>query len=161
MSELAGLLATDTVLWVANQVVYLEARQHEPMPVQLLSVRVVNRQNGSTEKTLYGLSNLLPDEMSPATLGAWLMLRFEVKAGLRHMTRSWQYVSQAGGVDSLQKTALVAAQLGLAAWQFRQDHKAVQARAVAAAVIGKKQLAIQATVPALVKLFALKEMTDV
>lgn len=160
LTEVAGLPVADTVLWVGHEVVYLTARQQTPLAVQLVSVRVLNRHTGATVKTIYGLSNLFVEQVAPEVLGAWLVLRSEVKSGLRHIARSWQHLTQKSGTDSPQKTALIAAQLGLAAWQLRQDPSADQARTVAASVMGKRTLTQQAMVPALLKLFALKEMTQ-
>ncbi|MBP6019222.1 MAG: flagellar biosynthesis protein FlhF [Burkholderiaceae bacterium] len=160
LSEIAGLAANDVVLWLGHQVVHLAARQQADLPVQLVSLRVLNRHTGVLVKAFYGLSNVFQDQVAPDKLAVWLLLRAEAKNGLRYTAKAWQHLSDRDADYGAQKMALIAAQLGLAAWQLRQDVSAQQARLVAASIIGKPTLGQQATVPAMLKLFALKEMTE-
>lgn len=160
LSEIAGLAASDVVLWVGHQAVQLTARQQADLPVQLVSLQVLSRHTGALLKTYYGLTNIVDDQLAPDVLAIWLLLRAEVKSGLRHIAKAWQHLSDRDATYESQKMALIAAQLGLAAWQLRQDLDAQQARVVAASIIGKPSLGHQATVPAMLKLFAVKEMTE-
>ncbi|NYT65062.1 flagellar biosynthesis protein FlhF [Alcaligenaceae bacterium] len=160
LNEISGLPANDVVLWVGHQVVSLTARQQADLPVQLVSLQVLNRHTGALLKTYYGLSNVFNNQLTPDMLAVWLLLRAEVKSGLRHIAKAWQHLNDRGANYESQKMALIATQLGLAAWQLRQDASAQQARMVAASIIGKPSLGMLVTVPAMLKLFALKEMTE-
>lgn len=160
LARAAGVSMEDTVLWVAHETVQLTARQQDPLPVQLVSVRLLSRHDGTMLKTLYGLSNRCDDQLSSETLGAWLLLRSELKSGLRHTVRAWQILAERLTQETPQKLALLSAQLGLAGWQLAQDPAAEKLRDLAATVVGRRELNAQATVPALLKLFTLKEITE-
>ncbi|NYT61979.1 flagellar biosynthesis protein FlhF [Alcaligenaceae bacterium] len=158
LSEVAGLPVEDTVLWVGSETIDLVARQQDTLMLQLVSVRVVNRADGAVVKTLHGLSNMFALDATPEQLAAWLVARSEAKAGLRYAARAWQLLAQRDGAESLQKKALVATQLGMAAWEYKQEPGAGLPRKVGASVVGKPGLPSATAVPALLKLFALKEM---
>lgn len=158
LSEIAGLPVEDTVLWVGNEAVELVARQQDSLMLQLISVRIVNRIDGATLKTLHGLTNMFALDAAPDVLAAWLVAKSEVKAGLRYAARAWQLLAQREGAEALQKKALLAVQLGMAAWEYKQSVQAKLPRKVGASVIGKPGLPSVTAVPALLKLFALKEM---
>ncbi len=156
--DIAGVSAADVVLWVGSEMVEVVARQHDPLKLQLVSVRVVSRADGTIVKTLHGLSNMSVADTTPDLLGAWLVARSEAKQALRYVGRAWQLLAQRDDAESVQRKALNAVQLGCAAWQYRQDPKAVLARRVGASLTGKPGLPSTTAVPALLKLFALKEM---
>src|SRR5690606_17665502 len=139
--------------------------------LQVVCVRIVNRTDGVIIKTLYGLSNMFAAAIvsatatasatAPEVLAAWLVVRAEAKAGMRHAARAWQLLEQRQDAESLPKKALLATQLGMAAWQYRQDPGAALARKVGGSVTGKPGLPSLTAMPALLKLFALKEMVAV
>ncbi len=160
LGEVAGLPADDVVLWMAAETVEVVARGQDSLMLQLISVRVVNRVDGATVKTLYGLGNIFALTAASELQAAWLVARADVKPGMRYAARAWQLLAQRDDdAESLQKKALAAAQLGMAAWQYKQDPKAGLARMVGASVLGKPGLPSATAVQALLKLFALKEMT--
>lgn len=157
LTEIAGVPIEDTVAWVACEAVELAARQQDTLLLQLLSVRIVNRADGATIKTLYGLTNMFASTASPETIAGWLVLRAEAKLGMRYAGRAWQALAPRDDIESIGK-ALAVTQIGLAAWQARQDPQADSLRIVAGKLIGKPGLPSLTMVPAVLKLFALKEM---
>src|SRR5690606_9078178 len=116
------------------------------------------RADGATIKVLHGISNMFSSVASPEQLAAWLVVRLEAKQSLRYAARAWRLLAQRDGAESSQKKALAVAQLGMAAWQYRQHANAELARRVGASLIGKPGLPSVSAMPAVLKLFALKEM---
>lgn len=160
LGEMAGMPASDLVLWAAAQNVELAMRQQPNLTVTLVSLRLVSRQDGATVKTLYGLSNMAGPAASADLLGAWLVIRAEARQGMRYAARIWEGLPARSGADDLQKKALASVQAGLAAWQLKQGADAAVARTVAASLVGRRDLPALTAAPALLKLFALKEMVE-
>lgn len=158
ISEVAGLAANDVVLWVASETVELTARRQDSLLLQAVCVRIVNRIDGQIIKTLYGLSNMFALSASSDALAVWLVARAEAKAALRYAARAWQLLEQRNDAESLLKKAMLATQLGMAAWQYKRDPAAALARRIGGNVTGKPGLPSLTAMPALLKLFALKEM---
>ena len=162
LAELAGLPIGDIVLWVAAATVEQRTRQQGALALQLLSVRVVNRHDGSLVKMILGVRGLDggPQGSVPAgveTAAVWLAARAEAKNCMRYAARAWDLLaSEETGPQ--QKRALAAVQLALSAWDIKQAPGASVVRSVACGLIGKPSLTAQTAVPAVLKLFALKEM---
>src|SRR5690606_16110858 len=161
ITEVAGRSTENLALWVGSETVEVVARQHDSLLLQLVCVRIVNRADGSTIKTLFGLSNIFASTASSETLAAWLVMRAEAKASMRYAARAWQMLEQRHDAESLPKKAMLAVQLGMAAAQYKQDPVAVLARKVGGTVTGKPGLPSLTAMPAMLKLFALKEMVAV
>ena len=160
LSELVGLPLADVSLWVASTSVAHVARQQAPLALQLLCVRVVNRHDGSLIKLLLGVRETAGSavHVSDETAAAWMVARWEAKFALRHAARAWAMLAQGGRAESRQIRAVTAVQLGMAAWAMKQAPNAGVLRDLAGALTGKPSLPTSSTVPALLKLFALKEM---
>ncbi len=158
LSEIRGRAMGDVVVWVGSEQVELSARQVSPLPVQMISVRIVSRSDGSLIKNLYGLSNLGSSEVSVDVLAAWLIAQGEVKTSFRYAARYWQVLGQSKQSEPLQKKALAAMQLGLAAWHIMQTPQAHQARTVVQSLAGKASLTANAAASVVMKLFSLKEV---
>jgi flagellar biosynthesis protein FlhF len=158
ITEVAGMPIENVVLWAASEPVELVARQQDSLLLQAVCVRIVNRANGETLKTLHGLSNMFASTASLEVQAAWMVARAEAKASMRYAARAWQLVEQRNDAESLPKKAMLAAQLGMAAWQYKQGPGGVLARKVGGSVMGKQGLPSLTAMPAMLKLFALKEM---
>lgn len=158
LDKVAGIPADDLVVWFASATVYLHARQQPALALQSVSLRLVHRQDGSLVKTLHGLSHF-KEGASPQWLATCLLIRVQAKVALRHAAQLWRLLAQSRPGRSAQDQALVAVQCGLAAWQLTQDANAQLARKVAASLVGKQAWTPSLSPPALLKLFALKEMT--
>src|SRR5690606_1178792 len=141
-------------LWTASRDVELRARGRPPLTATLISLRLVSRLDGVTVRTLYGLSNIGEGEAHRASLGAWLLIRSEVKLSLRYAARVWEALPADGDEGCRQMQALAAVQSGLAAWQLRQGADAGAARAVGASLVGRRDLPSLTAAQALFKLFA-------
>jgi flagellar biosynthesis protein FlhF len=178
LRELAGLPSDEVAIWIASAPVQHVARQQTPLDLELVAVRLVRRRDGALIKTLLGVTEwsrptLLSPEASipePTAAGSsaalhgleakagWLLARTEIKAAMRCTARAWTLLSHHGRIESRQKRALVAVQLGMAAWEIVQSDAAASVRGTACGLIGKPGLTATTSVPALLKLFALKEM---
>jgi flagellar biosynthesis protein FlhF len=157
----AGMPVGDVVVWTATESVELAARQHDALRLQLVSLRIVRRADGSLIRSLYGLSNVQASALAPDILSAWLLARAEIKLALRYAADAWQTLAQdRNDTRSQQKAALVAVQAGMAAWQLKQSQAAAPARRVAASLINRPGLPAVTAGAALMKLFALKEMVE-
>jgi flagellar biosynthesis protein FlhF len=161
LSHIAGIPVDDVMVWTGAASVELAARRHDPLPLQLACVRIVKRADGSTLRTLYGLSNIPTPSIGPDVQSAWLLARAEIKAALRYAAEAWQALAQdRDDAGARQKRALVAVQAGMAAWQLKQSAAAVPARRVAASLVNRPGLPATTAAAALMKLFALKEMVE-
>src|SRR5690606_32921836 len=120
LSEIRGRAMSDIVVWVGSEPVELTARQVSPLPVQMVSVRIVSRSDGLVIKSLYGLSNLDVSDASVDMLAAWLIVQAEAKTSFRYAARHWQLLGESAQPEPKQKKALAAMQLGLAAWHIMQ-----------------------------------------
>src|SRR5690606_11780663 len=89
LNEIRGRSMPDVVVWVGSENVELTARQVSPLPVRMVSVRIVNRNDGSVIKNLYGLTNLAASDVSVDVLAAWLIAQGEVKTSYRYAARHW------------------------------------------------------------------------
>ncbi|NGM87554.1 flagellar biosynthesis protein FlhF [Parapusillimonas sp. SGNA-6] len=161
LSQLAGVPVEDVMVWTAAGMVEVAARQHDALPLQLACLRIVKRADGSVLRTVYGLSNISPSTITPDRLSAWLLARGEIKTALRYAAEAWQALAEVrDDAGSRQKRALVAVQAGMAAWQLKQSPVATPARRVAASLVNRPGLPAATPAPALMKLFALKEMVE-
>lgn len=157
LARMAGVHADELVIWMAGSEVSVQSRGQAPLVLQMVSLRLLRRQDGSTIKTLYGIG-AADHRTTPAWLAACLLIRAEARASLRHAAQLWRLLTQGQSSKSPQEQALTAVQCGMAAWQLGQCADAEMARTVAAGLIGKPALTPAWTAPALLKLFALKEM---
>lgn len=156
---LAGVPLGDVVLWVGHTTVQLLARNQPDLSLRLVSVRVLNRQDGSIVKQWAGLSNVPEAAASPSQLAVWLVLRNEHRQHVRLLPKVWEALPSQNSVSALPGQALLAAQASLAVWQLLQSQHGEMARTVGAGLVGRNgPLAGAVAVPALVKLFKLKAM---
>ena len=160
LGQIAGLPASEVVLWAAGTPVQLHMRKQPALSLTLVSVRVLSRRDGATLRVLHGLSNVPETQVAAENLAAWLVLRAESKQAMRYAARFWQLLSQRGGDDAALKRALTAVQAGMAAWRLKQHPDAALARSVAGNLVGKPGLPTASVPAGMLKLFALKEMVD-
>src|SRR3546814_11215191 len=104
-------------------------RGQEAMDVQLVSLRILKRSDGTVVKTLLGLARMVGPAATPEWLAGGLLIRAEARQGMRYAARCWQNLAPRSEAGSLQKKALTAVQSGLATWQLKQDRRATTARA--------------------------------
>lgn len=156
LTEVAGGPAAGRALWVAEAPVNIAARGQEPMTLQMVSARLVDRETGKILRHLIGLHPAL--DIPAAKLAAWLVIKAESREILRHAAAAWaEFANAANG--GVQYRALVSAQAGMAAWQLRMSPLTERGRNVSATMLGRSNgLAPAAAATGLFKLFALKEM---
>jgi flagellar biosynthesis protein FlhF len=159
LRTLAGVALNDLVVWFGHTQVHLRGRNQPHFPLRLVSVRLLNRQNGQLLKQWAGISNISEATASAAQLAVWLAVRNEHRQHMRWLPRAWNAMPVENTVAGLSQKALLAAQTWLATWQLQMDTQAQQARLVGAGLTGRPGLPAAATVPALLKLFKLKTMT--
>jgi flagellar biosynthesis protein FlhF len=158
MRMLAGLPLNDVVLWFGHTQVQLRSRNQPDLPVRLVSVRVLSRENGQLLKQWAAISSVPETMASAAQLAVWLAVRNEHRQHIRWLPRAWDTMPVENTVAGLSQKALLAAQIGLAAWQLYFSPQAETARLVGASLTGRPGLPPATTVPALLKLFKLKAM---
>src|SRR3546814_3704924 len=129
LGELAGHTAGDVVVWVATEKVSLVMRGQEAMDVQLVSLRILKRSDGTVVKTLLGLARMVGPAATPEWLAGGLLIRAEARQGMRYAARCWQNLAPRSEAGSLQKKDLTAVQSGLATWQLQPDSRAKIGRA--------------------------------
>lgn len=155
-TEVQGGPAAEHSLWAASTPVTIVSRGSEPLALQMISVRLLDRASGKVLRTVIGLHPSL--DVPVEKLAAWLVVKAESRDALRHAASAWALLSAEAGHSALQHKALASVQVGLAAWQLRKSPLAERGRQVASAMLGKKALQTAAAAPGLLKLFALKEM---
>ncbi len=155
LTRINGLAIDDLALWVGAQAVELPARgKTGSLALHMLAVRIVDRHSGAIIQTLCGLSNLSPEQIETGRQAAWLIAQAESKAGFRYAARGWHLLGSGDQSGSAQ--ALLAVQLGLAAWRIMQAPDAESVRTVVGGLGGAASLA--STVSGVLKLFALHEI---
>lgn len=156
LSELAGVSAAECSLWVASAPVRIASRGHEPLPLQMVSVRLIDKSSGKPVRQLIGLHPGIA--LSVEKLAAWLVVKAESRETMRHAASAWALLPAGEDTLALRQKALVSAQIGLAAWQLQKSPLAESGRRLAAAMLGRKHLPATSASAATLKLFALKEM---
>jgi len=149
-----AMLPAGAALWVAHGPVQLPRRHGSGPDAQAVVLRVAGRDDGAVATTLYGLGGVDSSDISPDVSAAWLLGQFQARPLWRHVGHAWRLLAQTGPRDAaIGRRALMAAQLGLAAWQAGDR---AELAPVLAALGAKPSCATLP--PALLKLFALKEM---
>lgn len=156
--QLGGEPAHNVIVWAGESMVDLQARQQHDLPIRVVSVRVLNRTDGTVLKTLSGITNMTAEQASLETVASWLLARNELKSVMRHVARAYELLSQAAPSAHRQAHVLASVQCALAAWVLQQGPNVGVGRQVAEALVGKPGLPATSVVPALFKLFSLKEM---
>ncbi|MFT0851134.1 flagellar biosynthesis protein FlhF [Achromobacter sp. F4_2707] len=158
LAELGNAPASECALWAASATVHIASRGHEPLPLQMVSALLVDRTTGKRLKQVIGLHPGL--DFSIEKLATWLVIKAESRDAMRHAASAWGLLESRDGQPEPRHKALVAAQLGLAAWQLQKSPLAQQGRELAATMLGRKRLLPSAAATATLKLFALKEMLE-
>lgn len=160
LMQICGVPLLDVVIWVGHANVALASRQVSPLPAQMVAVRVIRRSDGALLKAMHGLSNIPAGRLSADALAGWLVTQSESKTVLRYAARLWQLLGQSQQSQPELRRALLASQAGLAVWQAMQNIEAGEVRQVLQALAGKTVLSAAVAASMMLKLFALKEMTD-
>ena len=159
MSDVAGAKASERALWVASSAVHIASRGRESLPLQMVSALLVDRSTGKRVRQLIGLHPGLA--FSTEKLAGWLVIKAESREATRHAAKAWQLLSTRDSGADVQDKALVAVQTGLAAWELQKNPLAEAGRELAATMLGRKRLPVNAAAAATLKLFALKEMMGI
>ncbi|MFT0531531.1 flagellar biosynthesis protein FlhF [Castellaniella hirudinis] len=151
----AGLSGDAVAWWAGLGDVSLRARGEAPLPVRLLCLRAVNPADGRVLRTWHALlGEAAPQDHAMAALA--VVLRHECHAAWRLAT---PWLADAKSREPLLDRAVLAAQLGLAAWRLAQDPALADAARVAARMLGGQDgLGMRQSPAALLKLYALKEL---
>src|SRR5690606_38889890 len=156
LADVAGGPASERALWVAASPVNISSRWHEPLAPEMVSACQVDLNTGKAVKTVVGVH---PAQcLSREKLAAWLVVKAESREAMRHGAAAWALLSSHEGQAALQHKAMVATQIGMAAWQMHRSPLAQRGREVAAAILGRNTLQTALAPAALFKLFTLKEM---
>ncbi len=153
----SGLAGTGVAWWAGLGAAELRTRGEPPLGVRLFCLRAVDPQDGRIVRVWHALVGQAGD--APADrIAAALVLRQECHAAWR-LAASW--LADVQGREPLLDRAVLAAQLGLAAWRLVQDPALTPAARVVARMLGAEQLSARQSPAGLLKLYALKELLAV
>lgn len=149
-----GLDGSRLAWWAGLGDVTLQARGETPLPVRLFCLRAVDPVDGRALRTWYAMMGEANTPDLSLTAAA-VVLRHECHAAWRLAT---PWLADAKSREPLLDRAVLAAQLGLAAWRLVQDPALSAAAHVAARMLGSERLATRQSPAALLKLYTLKEL---
>ncbi|MGB6242166.1 MAG: flagellar biosynthesis protein FlhF [Castellaniella sp.] len=150
----AGLNAVPLAWWAGMGPAQLQTRGEAPLPVHVYCVRAVDPLDGRVLRVWHALL-VEGVDADPAQVAAALVLRQECHAAWRLAT---PWLADAQGREPLLDRAVLAAQMGLAAWRLVQDPALAPAAQVVARMLGADQLSARQSPAGLLKLYALKEL---
>lgn len=150
----AGLAGEHLAWWAGATEVSLRTRGQEDLAVRLICLRAVDPADGRALRTWYALQgDAAPLDLNLAACA--LILRHECHAAWRLAT---PWLADARAREPLLDRAVLAAQLGLAAWRLVQDPALDRAAMVAARMLGAEYLSAKQSPAGLLKLYTLKEL---
>lgn len=150
----AGIDGAAIAWWAGVGDAQLQARGEPPLPVRLFCLRAVGARDGKVVRVWHALLGAA-QEPDLSRLAAALVLRQECHAAWRLAT---PWLADARSREPLVDRAVLAAQLGLAAWRLVQDPALAPAAQVAARMLGGDQLSARQSPAGLLKLYTLKEL---
>ncbi|WP_298017678.1 flagellar biosynthesis protein FlhF [uncultured Castellaniella sp.] len=149
----AGLDGAQAAWWAGLGDAQLQARGEPPLAVRLVCLRAVDPLDGRVLRVWHALMGCETPDLELAATA--MVLRQECHAAWRLAT---PWLADAKGREPLVDRAVLAAQMGLAAWRLVQDPVLAPAARVAARMLGGDQLAVRQSPAGLLKLYALKEL---
>ena len=157
MKQFQGRTLSELVVWSAVCGGMVRVRSRDALPVRMATVRIVDRHDGTTIKTLYGL-NAQTEQVSDVELAIRLMLQAEHKTSYRLAASVWKNLDHSDAGGPALTHAMTSMQMGLAAWHLGQAQTSEPARRLVPALTGARKLGALSHATSLMKLFALKEM---
>lgn len=159
MAFLQGVPICDVALWAASGRVELAARGAASLPLEQVSVRLIDRRSGKVLKSLHGLSRVSVAQVGLDILASWLMMRAEVSLASRYLPRLWSALDEAGGQRPVGQRAAATIQMALAVWHAVQAGQSVQQALVAlAGASGPNSFAASAS--AFARLLVVKDLAE-
>ncbi len=149
-----GLDGAQAAWWAGSDQVQLQARGESPLFARLVCLRAVDPLDGRVLRAWHALVGGVADP-DPARVAAALVLRQECHAAWRLAT---PWLADAKDREPLLDRAVLAAQMGLAAWRLAQDPALSPAAHVVARMLGSERLSARQSPAGLLKLHALKEL---
>lgn len=150
----AGLNGVPLAWWSGTGEAQLRMRGESPLPVRVYCLRAVNPMDGRVLRVWHAVLDRGSD-IDPAQAAAALVLRHECHAAWRLAV---PLLADDQSREPLLDRAVLAAQMGLAAWRLVQDPDLAPAARVAARMLGADQLSARQSPAGLLKLYALKEL---
>ncbi|WP_017525039.1 flagellar biosynthesis protein FlhF [Pusillimonas noertemannii] len=164
LATLQGVPLGSVALWLAEGPVELARRGSPPLALRHVAVRLIDRRDGRTIKSLHGLSNVSHGQAELETLAAWLLVRMEAREAARHLPSAWSALEPSAGCRGSGECAAVAVQVALAAWQALQEGgPLLDALAGLAGTSGRRNgasLTAATASAALIRLFAAKDLME-
>ncbi|WP_066454312.1 flagellar biosynthesis protein FlhF [Castellaniella caeni] len=153
----AGLDGAQLAWWAGQAPAELHLRGETALPVRLFCLRAVDPLDGRVVRVWHALQGMA-GALAPGPLAMALVLRQECHAAWRLAT---PWLADAQGREPLLDRAVLAAQLGLAAWRLVQAPVLAPAAHAVARMLGSETLTARQSPAGLLKLYALKELLAV
>lgn len=151
-----GSRPAHVMLWVAATAVEVNARGSDPLPLQLLSVKIVDRADGRVLKHLFGLSHMAALTPQVDLMARWLVNAYEARSVFRCVRQNWGASGpDQSGACAIPLKMLLTTQAALASWQLAREASGISA--TVARLAGGQKHSLSANSAALFKLFALKK----
>lgn len=180
LESASGPVPCQLAWWVAQSEAQLPRRGQPPLPVSLFCLRAVDPRDGRITRTWHALgdraamrhgadgrhdgavsdaaarlSDVSPDVLRRARALAML----SEYRGMQCLAATW--LADVARLDDFVPRAILAAQLGLAAWQLARDPALAPAAAAAAGLLGAPRLSARQLPTGLLRLFALRDVLAV
>ncbi|WP_417251133.1 flagellar biosynthesis protein FlhF [Castellaniella sp.] len=157
LRQVSGRNTAQIAWWAGLTQVQLQSRGQAPLPVQLLCLRALDVRDGHVIKVWHALLPAGPVTPPLSELALAVLIRQEAHAAWRLAVPLLADGSEKQ-TEPLLDRAVLAAQLGLAAWSLTQSPYLVSAAHAAARMLGAEQLSARQAPAGLLKLFTLKEL---
>jgi len=157
--SLGGVPKGRLVVWVASQPVQVVSRQLGTLNVNLVAVRLVDRESGTVLRTLQGLAFVGIPAANTERQAMAMLVHAEHKTALKLAARWWPMLAPRQWADAAQKRAMTAMQVGLTTWDAFQSPAAEDLQRALCGLAGRDQPNQAEAVSAMMKLFTLKEMS--
>lgn len=149
-----GSAPTEVVVWVATTPIDGLARNALEPGLQLVSVRLLSRNDGRELKHLLGLASMAGETVDAEQLANWLVAAYEARALFRSAGRMWAVSDSNAFAADMPLRTLLTTQTALAAAELLNQPSMVSS--VVQRLAGAERFGLLAAGSALHKLFALK-----
>lgn len=161
-THLAGLAIDELSLWIATEKVELVSRGQDNLQLELICLRVVNRNTNQLVRDHFVLANISPDQQTDSMFATYLMAQMELKLSSRVFASAWSLsVQKMGQSLSLYQRVRFSALLAAATTNVLLLSEQQALRTVLQQLAQERGVvSVPKTLEALLKLFMLKNLSS-